>query len=82
MAKLTPEQQRAIDAAAEQASLETAQRVIYELKPALKAALKDIYWDLWKDLFDYLFHARWFRIVSGLIALLSAIGYYIKDHIK
>jgi hypothetical protein len=74
--------QRDIDKAAEQASLEAAARVLYSLKPALKAAIKEIYWELWRELGLYLITARWFRILAGLLTLLSFLGVWLKEHIK
>jgi len=86
VSKLTPEQQRAIDAAAEQSSLEASARIQtwlrHELKDYIKTALKEIYWELWKDLFSYLIKARWFHVVTGGLTLVSAVWYWIKEHLK
>lgn len=81
--------QRDIDKAAEQASLQAAAIVNHELrttlKAQLKAAIKEIYWELWRDMFEYLVHASWFRIIFGLLTLLSLLGYWFKEfteHLK
>jgi hypothetical protein len=79
-------EQEKLDKAADQASTQAAALTIHwfreNLRKEIKAALKEIYWQLWSDLFRYLYRANWFRLVVGLLTLLSALSLWLHENLK